>query len=545
MTNPTIVYQEPISFSIHAPFIYFMIRDFKMTDELHIGYYASLITSAFAMAQFVSGMPWGSLSDRIGRKPVVLFGLASTIMGVFLFGLSKSFAWALATKIFSGLFNGNISVLKSMIAELTENHTAEKRTRAFSLLQVTFGLGSIVGAALGGFFFLKETLQLSKLVNNGREEAPLLSNADPQQQQNYNAVAVTEQPDITRPHLTLSEKLTPPVLAISILYAVTAFQMLYFDELLPTWSATPKEAGGLGFESREIGTILSYAGIVMLLVQVFVLHRLTAIFGLLNLFQLSLLSSAFIFLAQGLNRLLYQIPDPTADGQVGTKFWVWFGLIFCLTVKSLAQTIAITISVILLNNSVERYDTLGFINGFSQCCNAAMRTLSPAVAGYIWSRSIASEWIPLEIRSYLPWGILGIIGLITFFAGMQLNPAYYNKPHRSRGVAQGVAQGMNQGGADSQMIAEQDTVEDENMAELPQLQGKDDANAIVANDTDMNDSTPDHADTSRPEMDRPVKKVGKFDGTEDVSSAKQQAAANAAATGQRLGLTGQSPPSHQ
>ncbi|OAD00897.1 CCHC-type zinc finger transcription factor [Mucor lusitanicus CBS 277.49] len=115
----------------------------------------------------------------------------------------------------------------------------------------------------------------------------------------------------------------------------------------------------------------------------------------------------------------------------------------------------------------------------------------------------------------------------------------------TQGVAQGVAQGMTQGGADSQMIAEQDTVEDENMAELPQLQGNDDANAIVANDTDMKDSTPDHADTSRPEMDRPVKKVGKFDGTEDVSSAKQQAAANAAATGQRLGLTAQSPPSHQ
>jgi hypothetical protein len=103
----------------------------------------------------------------------------------------------------------------------------------------------------------------------------------------------------------------------------------------------------------------------MLFVQVFILHRLTALLGLLNLFQLALLSSAIVFSAQGLCRLLYQIPD--LSGQINTKSWVWLGLIVCLTIKSLAQTIAITIAVILLNNSVERYDTLGFINGFSQC----------------------------------------------------------------------------------------------------------------------------------------------------------------------------------
>lgn len=64
-------------------------------------------------------MPWGSLSDRIGRKPVVLFGLASTIIGVFLFGLSKSFAWALATKIFSGLF---VSVCDPQWQEITDTY---------------------------------------------------------------------------------------------------------------------------------------------------------------------------------------------------------------------------------------------------------------------------------------------------------------------------------------------------------------------------------------------------------------------------------------
>ena len=103
----------------------------------------------------------------------------------------------------------------------------------------------------------------------------------------------------------------------------------------------------------------------MLFVQIFILHRLTAWLGLLRLYQLALLSSALIFFSQGLCRLLYQVPDPS--GQVQTKFWIWFGLIFCLTIKSLAQTITITISVILLNNAVTRSDTLGFVNGFSQC----------------------------------------------------------------------------------------------------------------------------------------------------------------------------------
>lgn len=48
-------------------------------------------------------MPWGSLSDRIGRKPVALMGLLSTALGFLLFGLSKSFAWAITAKIVTGL----------------------------------------------------------------------------------------------------------------------------------------------------------------------------------------------------------------------------------------------------------------------------------------------------------------------------------------------------------------------------------------------------------------------------------------------------------
>jgi MFS family permease len=98
-----------------------MIRSFNTITEENIGYYCGLLTSVFSMAQFVSGknrelshesililvkkkgMPMGSLSDRIGRKPVILFGLGQLSITIFLFGLAKSITWLLTVKLVSGL----------------------------------------------------------------------------------------------------------------------------------------------------------------------------------------------------------------------------------------------------------------------------------------------------------------------------------------------------------------------------------------------------------------------------------------------------------
>ncbi|KAI9244683.1 major facilitator superfamily domain-containing protein [Phascolomyces articulosus] len=143
-------FAEPICFTVIFPFILFMIRDFNLTDEAHLGYYVGLITSAFAVTQLLTGIHWGMLSDRIGRRPVILFGLFGTLTSIILFGLSKSFAWALLSRSLCGLLNGNVGVLKSMVSELTIEHSAEQRARAFSLLPLMFGIGSILGPMLGG-----------------------------------------------------------------------------------------------------------------------------------------------------------------------------------------------------------------------------------------------------------------------------------------------------------------------------------------------------------------------------------------------------------
>ncbi|KAI9591300.1 major facilitator superfamily domain-containing protein [Syncephalis fuscata] len=139
---------EPVSFTMLFPFVYFVNKRLHMTDDQkEIGYYVGFLASSFAVAQFFSGLPWGYLSDQIGRRPVIMAGLLGTTICSLLFGLSTSFAWAITVRIMAGLLNGNIGVVKSMVGEITD---ATNQARAFSFLPMVYGMGCIVGPTIGG-----------------------------------------------------------------------------------------------------------------------------------------------------------------------------------------------------------------------------------------------------------------------------------------------------------------------------------------------------------------------------------------------------------
>lgn len=80
-----------------------MVRDFDIAEEEDIGYYIGFITASFALSQLLTGIHWGILSDRIGRRPVILSGMVGTIISIVLFGLSKSYLWALLARSLCGL----------------------------------------------------------------------------------------------------------------------------------------------------------------------------------------------------------------------------------------------------------------------------------------------------------------------------------------------------------------------------------------------------------------------------------------------------------
>lgn len=89
------------------PYIYYMVASFKITeDERQIAVYAGLVTSAFAIAEFSTGVVWGRLSDKIGRKPVLLTGLAGTALSMLAFGFAPNLPMALLARALGGLLNG-------------------------------------------------------------------------------------------------------------------------------------------------------------------------------------------------------------------------------------------------------------------------------------------------------------------------------------------------------------------------------------------------------------------------------------------------------
>lgn len=98
---------EPIAFMSIFPYIYFMIEDFHITDDPNkISVYAGMVTSAFTLAEFSTGVMWGRFSDKVGRKPILLMGLTGTAISALIFGFAPSLSVALFARALGGLLNG-------------------------------------------------------------------------------------------------------------------------------------------------------------------------------------------------------------------------------------------------------------------------------------------------------------------------------------------------------------------------------------------------------------------------------------------------------
>ena len=126
----------------------YMVRGFLGEDaeEEAVGYRVGILGAGFCLAQTFTSLPLGLLSDRIGRKPIMVMGNISCAVGVVMFGLSRNLSQALFTRLAMGATNGIIGAEKAYIGD---NMSREDQAEAMSLISLTWGVGSLVGPLLG------------------------------------------------------------------------------------------------------------------------------------------------------------------------------------------------------------------------------------------------------------------------------------------------------------------------------------------------------------------------------------------------------------
>ncbi|MFN7915023.1 MAG: MFS transporter [Vicinamibacterales bacterium] len=147
MTRPLLVifltiFVNLVGFGIIIPLLPFYAETFG-ASPLTIG----LLFAVFSACQLIAAPALGDLSDRYGRRPVLIFSLLGTVVSFVMMAMAHSIAMLFAARIVDGLSGGNISTARAYVADVTE---PKDRARAYGLIGAAFGLGFIMGPALSG-----------------------------------------------------------------------------------------------------------------------------------------------------------------------------------------------------------------------------------------------------------------------------------------------------------------------------------------------------------------------------------------------------------
>ena len=141
------IFTEITAFGMLIPLTPIVASRMFGEDSLKIG----LLISAYSMVQFVLAPFWGRLSDRFGRKPILLLGFMGSACAHLLFAFSDSFMDIVISRLLAGFFGGNVVIASAYIADKT---SVKNRSKNLGLIGMAFGAGFTIGPLLGFLFIL-------------------------------------------------------------------------------------------------------------------------------------------------------------------------------------------------------------------------------------------------------------------------------------------------------------------------------------------------------------------------------------------------------
>jgi len=134
-----------LGFTIIIPVVPFLVGRYVGADR--VGWYVGLVMAAYALCQFLAAPALGAISDKYGRRPVLLISLFGSVIGYVVFGIGGALSVLFLGRIIDGLTGGNISTMYAYVADVAKPH---ERGRLYGILGAAGGFGFMFGPALGG-----------------------------------------------------------------------------------------------------------------------------------------------------------------------------------------------------------------------------------------------------------------------------------------------------------------------------------------------------------------------------------------------------------
>lgn len=263
-----VVFINLVGFGIVIPLLPFYGKSFGV-DAWQI----ALMFSAYSLGQFFAEPFWGRLSDRIGRKPVLLITVTANALGYLALAFAPNIWIAIAVRLFTGLGAGNISTIQGYVADVTP---PERRAGRMGLIGAAFGLGFIVGPGLGGLLTREDLghlgYQLPMFVAAGLCLAAVAGIAVLLRESRSPADPATPRPPFLR---GLHDAMANPV--VSRVLLVTLIYMAGFAGMESTFGLWAESHYGWG--AREVGLSFMAVGIVSTICQGLIAGRLARRFG--------------------------------------------------------------------------------------------------------------------------------------------------------------------------------------------------------------------------------------------------------------------------
>lgn len=403
---------EAIAFLHIFPYIAQMVQQNGHLAASDVGFYSGLIESLFSITQMFVLIAWGRLSDRIGRKPILIYSLVGIALGSMLFGVATTIWQMILFRWTAGIFSGSGLMIRTMV---TENSTPATQARAFSWFAFGGNMGVFLGPIIGGAladpvtqyphifkdlqFFENYPYALPGFVTGAIGltgaiiiavflDETLVKCGAPEDE------LVQQVPDPAT--VTLWELIqSPGVSFVLFIYSHIMFLTFAYTAVEPVALYTPVDIGGLGFSSTLIAVFLATQGVSQALWLLVAFPWLQHRVGTKGVIKACGVAYPFFF--AGFILLNIQLRD-SSHGAV-TWFWI-IGAIIALAGPGISM--CFTGAQLALNDVAPSPSVLGTLNAIALTASSGIRSIAPSIATITYAAGVRNQ----ILHGYLAWILL-------------------------------------------------------------------------------------------------------------------------------------------